>query len=96
MGRGTTISIRLPLTLAIIDGFHVMAGDINFIIPQNTILECVDLSGLHHSKEQHCINLRGQQVPFVRLHELFNLASGADNPREKNWWLSNLVTGVPV
>ncbi|MFO1369618.1 MAG: chemotaxis protein CheA [Marinagarivorans sp.] len=83
MGRGTTISIRLPLTLAIIDGFHVMAGDINFIIPQNTILECVDLSGLHHSKEQHCINLRGQQVPFVRLHELFNLASGADNPREK-------------
>ncbi len=83
LGLGTTISIRLPLTLAIIDGFHVAAGDINFIIPQNTILECVDLAALHHSKEQHCVNLRGQQVPFVRLQELFHLEVQAENPREK-------------
>lgn len=83
LGQGTTIIIRLPLTLAIIDGFHVTAGDINFIIPQNTILECVDLSALHHSKEQHCVNLRGQQVPFVRLQELFHLNACKDNMREK-------------
>lgn len=73
LGVGTTMSICLPLTLAIIDGFHVAAGKIDFIVPQNTILECIDLNTLNHTHEQNCVNLRGEQVPFIRLQELFRL-----------------------
>lgn len=78
LGVGTCITIRLPLTLAIIDGFHVAAGNIDFIVPQNTILECVDLSTFNFTKEQHHINLRGEQVPYIRLQELFALEKQAD------------------
>ncbi|WP_331344568.1 chemotaxis protein CheA [Cellvibrio sp. UBA7661] len=79
---GTSFSIRLPLTLAIIDGFHVTAGHIDFIVPQNTILECVDLDSLMHVKGQNCVNLRGEQVPYIRLREIFSLQS-KDHSREK-------------
>lgn len=82
MGVGTSLSIRLPLTLAIIDGFHVTAGHIDFIVPQNTILECVDLNSLMHVQGQNCVNLRGDQVPYIRLREIFSLQP-KDHSREK-------------
>jgi two-component system chemotaxis sensor kinase CheA len=82
MGVGTSLNIRLPLTLAIIDGFHVVAGEIDFIVPQNAILECVDLNSLSHSHGQNCVNLRGEQVPYIRLREIFSL-QGAESNREK-------------
>jgi len=82
MGVGTSFSIRLPLTLAIIDGFHVTAGHIDFIVPQNTILECVDLNSLSHVQGQNCVNLRGDQVPYIRLREIFSLQP-KDHSREK-------------
>ena len=82
IGVGTSFSIRLPLTLAIIDGFHVTAGHIDFIVPQNTILECVDLNSLNHVQGQNCVNLRGDQVPYIRLREIFSLQP-KDHSREK-------------
>lgn len=82
LGVGTQFTIRLPLTLAIIDGFHVGAGNIDFIVPQNTILECVDLDSLNHVQGQSCVNLRGEQIPYIRLQELFALAPLPDS-REK-------------
>ncbi|WP_062062287.1 chemotaxis protein CheA [Cellvibrio sp. OA-2007] len=82
VGVGTSFSIRLPLTLAIIDGFHVTAGHIDFIVPQNTILECVDLNSLMHVQGQNCVNLRGEQVPYIRLREIFSLEP-KDHSREK-------------
>lgn len=82
LGVGTSFSIRLPLTLAIIDGFHVTAGLIDFIVPQNTILECVDLNSLNHVQGQNCVNLRGEQVPYIRLREIFALQP-KDHSREK-------------
>ncbi len=82
VGVGTSFSIRLPLTLAIIDGFHVTAGHIDFIVPQNTILECVDLHSLSHVQGQNCVNLRGEQVPYIRLREIFSLEP-KDHSREK-------------
>lgn len=82
IGVGTSLSIRLPLTLAIIDGFHVTAGNIDFIVPQNTILECVDLNSLNHVQGQNCVNLRGDQVPYIRLREIFSLQP-RDHSREK-------------
>lgn len=73
LGVGTSFIIRLPLTLAIIDGFHVAASSVDFIVPQNTILECVDLHSLSHVQGQNCVNLRGEQVPYIRLRDIFNL-----------------------
>jgi two-component system chemotaxis sensor kinase CheA len=72
IGVGTSFSIRLPLTLAIIDGFHVTAGH----------LECVDLNSLSHVQGQNCVNLRGEQVPYIRLREIFSLQP-KDHSREK-------------
>ncbi len=73
-GEGTTVSIRLPLTLAIIDGFLVGVGGSSYVIPLDTIHECIELSE-DEQKEvavQSYINLRGEVLPFLRLREFFN------------------------
>jgi len=72
-GKGTRLRIRLPLTLAIIDGFHVTSRNTHFIIPQNTVLECMDLEGLTQDEGRDCVNLRGEQIPFIRLSKIFAL-----------------------
>ncbi|GGP27173.1 chemotaxis protein CheA [Silvimonas amylolytica] len=70
-GAGTTVRIRLPLTLAIIDGFQVMVNESVFVIPLDLVIECIDLAGLdgHHD----IVKLRGEPLPFIRLRELFEL-----------------------
>ena len=74
-GLGSEFKIRLPLTLAIIDGFHVEAKGTHFIIPQATIIECIDLSNHQDIKGRHCINLRGDMIPYLNMSEIFNLVS---------------------
>jgi len=66
--QGSTIRLRLPLTLAIIDGFLVAAGSSRFVIPLELVEECVELPSL--SRRDH-IDLRGEVLPFIRLRELF-------------------------
>jgi len=72
-GVGSEFKIRLPLTLAIIDGFHVEAKSTHFIIPQATIIECIDLANHEDIKGRHCINLRGDMIPYLNMTEIFNL-----------------------
>ncbi|NVM75824.1 two-component system chemotaxis sensor kinase CheA [Duganella sp. SG902] len=78
-GRGTTVSIRLPLTLAIIDGFLIGVGRATYVVPLELVEECVELdagqAGAAHG--HHYLNLRGAVLPFVRLRELFGGAGGA-------------------
>jgi len=69
-GIGTTISVRLPLTLAIIDGFQVCVGDSIFILPLDAVEECVEFSS---SGDHDYTDLRGQVLPFIRLRERFEL-----------------------
>ena len=71
---GTTIKIRLPLTLAIIDGFHTSTAGIHFVVPQNTIVECVDFESVRRIDGHNSIDLRGDMVPYVELNKLFSLA----------------------
>lgn len=78
-GQGTTVRIRLPLTLAIIDGFQVMVGEEHFVLPLEQVIECVDL--LPQAGQHHLINLRGEPLPFLRLRELFDIP-GASTGRE--------------
>ncbi len=82
-GEGTTITIRLPLTLAIIEGFGVGVGDETYVIPLEAVLECVELPA--EAKPQNgrgLISLRGQPLPYVRLRDLFAL--GGTCPRREN------------
>lgn len=70
-GSGTTLRIRLPLTLAIIDGFRVGVDAASYVIPLDMVIECLDLGPFLESEENHLINLRGEVLPFLRLRDVF-------------------------
>jgi two-component system chemotaxis sensor kinase CheA len=71
-GQGTAITIRLPLTLAIIDGFSVAANNETYVIPLEMISECVELPADQISSETvGVLSLRGEPLPYVRLREVF-------------------------
>ncbi|MCF8169292.1 MAG: chemotaxis protein CheA [Rhodoferax sp.] len=69
-GVGTIVTVRLPLTLAIIDGFLVEVGKRVFAIPLDMIEECVAYTA---EPDHDYTNLRGQVLPFIRLRELFGI-----------------------
>lgn len=76
-GKGTTVTIRLPLTLAMIDGFAVKAGSETFLIPLGYVTECAELASEQRSHHPTGIfNLRGNAVPYVRLREAFGTSHG--------------------
>jgi two-component system chemotaxis sensor kinase CheA len=77
-GRGTTVTVRLPLTLAIINGFQVGVGDTVFVVPLDMIEECVRFSS---ENDQGYTNLHGQVLPLIRLRALFEV-EGAVGPRQ--------------
>ena len=82
-GQGTTFTIRLPLTLAIIDGFAVKVDTETYVIPLSSVQECLELPReKHRSEEGGVINLRGEALPYVRLRELFG-CRGVAPAREK-------------
>jgi len=78
-GQGTTVTVRLPLTLAIIDGFLVGLGKSVFVIPLDMIEECIAFSS---EAGKDCANLRGQVLPFVDLRDLFD--AGAPPSRRRS------------
>ena len=80
-GVGTTMSIRLPLTLAIIDGFLVQVGSSAFVIPLDLVVECIELNDNDRAHEElrNYINLRGEVLPYLRLRDLFELEAAVDN-----------------
>ena len=82
-GTGSTITIRLPLTLAIIDGFSVRVGSETFIVPLEHVTECTELPERQRSLEASGIlNLRGTALPYVRLRRAFSLPGEA--PKREN------------
>jgi len=72
-GEGSQIALRIPLTLAIIDGLLVRVGEARYVIPLPAVEECVELSPEQdlRSTGRSFITLRDQLVPFIRLRELF-------------------------
>jgi two-component system chemotaxis sensor kinase CheA len=70
-GQGTRLTLRLPLTLAIIDGFLVVSGNRSYVIPLDAVVECIERPESEH--ERNYFNLRGQVLPAVCLREIFNL-----------------------
>jgi two-component system chemotaxis sensor kinase CheA len=82
-GKGSTITIRLPLTLAIIEGFSVRVGNETFIVPLEHVTECTELPAEQRSPEASGIlSLRGNAVPYVRLRHIFSVAG--ETPKREN------------
>jgi two-component system chemotaxis sensor kinase CheA len=69
-GAGTTIRMRLPLTVAIIDGFVVGVGEERYVIPLDIVTECLTLPEGDAGKADGVLWLRGDPVPYVRLRHL--------------------------
>jgi two-component system, chemotaxis family, sensor kinase CheA len=83
-GRGTTVLIKLPLTLAIIDGISVRAGDRDFIIPTVSVLESIRPQRSAYNRvvnQGEMIKIRGNLHPLIRLHDAFHF-----EPKHRNPW----------
>lgn len=71
-GWGSTVRIRLPLTLAIIDGFMVGVGNAAYVIPLDMVVECVELNAwTNKESDGQYLNLRGEVLPYRRLCDHF-------------------------
>src|SRR5690606_18348365 len=82
-GLGTQVKIRLPLTLAIIDGFLVGVGSASYVVPLEMVQECVELNDERQAdREASCLNLRGEVLPLIHLRKQFNINN--DHTRRKN------------
>jgi len=79
-GRGTTATLRLPLTLAIIDGMLVRVGAGRYTIPLSSVEECVELppGAEVTARGRSFLDIRGSLVPFLRLREAFGTTGEAD------------------
>ena len=74
-GTGTTISLRIPLTLAIIDGLLVSLGSDFYVLPLSSIDECVEITikEINEAHGRNLVNVRKEMVPYVRLRERFSI-----------------------
>jgi two-component system, chemotaxis family, sensor kinase CheA len=74
-GRGTTMMLKLPLTLAIISGLLVRVGTGHYVIPLASVEECVELTReiAERSHGSNILNLRGEIVPYIRLRDRFGI-----------------------
>lgn len=82
-GQGTTVTLRLPLTLAIIEGLLIRVGEGRYIIPLSAVEECVELTAEdERSRGRNFLNVRGNLVPFLRLREIMS-SSGAPDRHQK-------------
>ncbi|PKH16398.1 chemotaxis protein CheA [Pseudomonas fluorescens] len=77
-GQGTTVRIRLPLTLAIIDGFLIGVGKASYVIPLNMVEECIELAP-GQGAESGFLDLRGDVLPILRLRDMFAVQEPGGN-----------------
>jgi two-component system, chemotaxis family, sensor kinase CheA len=82
-GRGTTVTIRLPLTLAIIEGLLVRVADTTYVLPIEEVSESLAMSDAATTRDaqQGVVSLRGKPLPYVRLRQAFG-ARGEAPQRE--------------
>ena len=82
-GRGTTIRIVLPLTLAILNGMSVRVGSEIYILPLNYVIESLQpqSADLHAiTADEQVLHVRGEYLALVELHKLFAVADAVHNP----------------
>jgi two-component system, chemotaxis family, sensor kinase CheA len=74
-GEGSVFTIRLPLTLAIIDGFLTGVGKASYVVPLDSVVECIELGEVGSGRDY--LNLRGEVLPFIRLRQMFEVEGEA-------------------
>ena len=76
-GQGTTITMRLPLTLALIDGLTVGVADETYVVALASVVECLDVSKEELGRGNSCgiVNLRGVPLPYIKLGKVFDADS---------------------
>ena len=94
-GEGSTITLRIPLTLAIIECLLVRIGKDFFLMPLSIVEECVELSreDIRNSHGRNLANVRGAIVPYVPLREQFEIA---DNRPEIEQIVITRINGSKV
>jgi two-component system chemotaxis sensor kinase CheA len=80
LGQGSRFIMRLPLTMAIIDGFLVGIGNAYYVIPLERVVECTDLIDGNDGRD--VFDLRGEVIPCIRLRQIF--AASAARPRRES------------
>lgn len=81
-GKGTTFIIKIPLTMAIIDGMEICVNDAIFTVPISVIKESMRVQSdqlIHDTQHGEMIMIRGACYPVLRLHEKFNLPTEVTN-----------------
>jgi two-component system, chemotaxis family, sensor kinase CheA len=76
LGKGSTIAIHLPLTLAILDGQSIAVGDETYILPLGSIIESLNIKEELVNRvvgKGETFLLRGHYIPIIRLHDIFNV-----------------------
>jgi two-component system chemotaxis sensor kinase CheA len=75
LGAGTSVTLRLPLTLAIIDGLLVRVDDAHYVLPLANTLECIELTSqdIEKANGKHMANVRGEVIPYIRLRDFFDV-----------------------
>ena len=83
-GKGTRVTISLPLTLAILDGLSVAVGEEKFIIPLNSIVESLQptVDNLETVNGKTLVHVRGDYIPIIPLYQLFNIKSRVTEPNK--------------
>ena len=84
---GTSVTLRLPLTMAIIDGLLVRVGQAYFVLPLATTLECIELTrqDIEKANGKHVANVRGEIIPYIRLREYFNMPIRNGRSGNRSW-----------
>jgi two-component system chemotaxis sensor kinase CheA len=83
-GRGTTMQIRLPLTLAMIDGFLTQVGGVHYVLPLDVVAECIDVPPECRDSSSRPIgtfDLRGEVLPYIDLAPFYGVAPAGGRRR---------------
>jgi two-component system chemotaxis sensor kinase CheA len=94
-GSGSTITIRIPLTLAIVESLLVSVGEASYALPLSIVEECVELSraDIARAHGRHLINVRDQIVPYIPLRREFDVTTEPPDPQQV---VITNVNGTPV
>jgi two-component system chemotaxis sensor kinase CheA len=94
-GRGSTITLRIPLTLAIIDSLLVRIASDSFVLPLACVEECVELTreDIRNAHGRNLANVRGTLIPYIPLREHFAITG---NPPDIEQIVITSVNGAKV
>ncbi|TGN08538.1 chemotaxis protein CheA [Leptospira ilyithenensis] len=80
--KGSVFTIRLPLTLAIIEGFLVSVGTSLYIIPMEMVLECLDFTEENPDTKNNYFPLRGTLIPYIKMRDIFSQNTDYEKKKE--------------